>query len=118
MSEPPGSYEICLVCFWEDDSSQLRWPTLANGANRVPLVEAQRNYQAYGACDEQGRQFVREPHRDEPIQPGWRPIDLTRDSFEDWNSEERAPWPTPTTALYWWAEDFWRADQAHGKPAS
>ncbi|WP_374940084.1 CPCC family cysteine-rich protein [Streptomyces finlayi] len=33
----PGSYEICPVCFWEDDGVQFRWPTMAGGANKVSL---------------------------------------------------------------------------------
>ncbi|WP_132285335.1 CPCC family cysteine-rich protein [Kribbella sp. VKM Ac-2568] len=39
MSDQAGSFEICPVCFWEDDLVQLRWPTSAIGANRVPLVD-------------------------------------------------------------------------------
>ena len=31
--EPPGSYQICEVCSWEDDHAQLRWPTLDSGPN-------------------------------------------------------------------------------------
>ncbi|MGW3831410.1 CPCC family cysteine-rich protein [Streptomyces microflavus] len=89
----PGSYEICPVCFWEDDGVQFRWPTMAGGANNVSLIEAQRNYQNFGACDQHGRRFVRPPAEDEPLDPAWRPIDLTRDSFEDWDAEDRAPWP-------------------------
>ncbi|WP_333756033.1 CPCC family cysteine-rich protein [Streptomyces sp. IBSBF 3352] len=57
--DAPGSYEICPVCFWEDDGVQFRWPTVAGGANQVSLIDAQRNYQDFGACDEHGRQFVR-----------------------------------------------------------
>jgi hypothetical protein len=41
----PGSYEICPVCFWEDDGVQFRWPTMDGGADKVSLREAQRNYQ-------------------------------------------------------------------------
>jgi len=46
----PGSYEICPVCFWEDDGVQFRWPTMAGGANKVSLIKAQGNYQHFGAC--------------------------------------------------------------------
>ncbi|WP_342746937.1 CPCC family cysteine-rich protein [Streptomyces aidingensis] len=74
----PGSYEICPVCFWEDDHVQFRWPTMPGGANKVSLVEAQRNYQEFGASDQLGRRYVRPPAEDEPLDPAWRPIDLTR----------------------------------------
>ncbi|MFJ8759481.1 CPCC family cysteine-rich protein [Streptomyces cyaneofuscatus] len=29
----PGSYEICPVCFWEDDGVQSRWPTVGGGTS-------------------------------------------------------------------------------------
>ncbi len=110
LAESPGSYEICDVCFWEDDSVQLRWATTARGANRLTLAEAQQNYRAYGACDERGREFARAALPDEPIEPGWRPIDPARDSFEDWyRDEQRPPWPTDYTVLYYWTDRFWRA---------
>ncbi|GAA1612615.1 hypothetical protein GCM10009789_78570 [Kribbella sancticallisti] len=118
MGEPPGSYEICPVCFWEDDLIQLRWATTVRGANRLPLAEAQQNYRAYGACDEHGRQFVRAPLPDEPVEPAWRPIEPDHDSFEDLASEERVPWPDPYTTLYWWTDDFWRAAQSTAKRSS
>lgn len=63
----PGSYEICPVCFWEDDGVQFRWPTMDGGANKASLIEAQRNYQDFSACDEHGRRFVRPPAEDEPL---------------------------------------------------
>ncbi|WP_079277523.1 CPCC family cysteine-rich protein [Streptomyces sp. CB03234] len=84
LGEMPGSYEICPVCFWEDDGVQFRWPAMSGGANRVSLIEAQRNYKDFGACDQHGRRYVRPPAEDEPLDPTWRPIDLTRDCFEDW----------------------------------
>ncbi|MEW2117243.1 CPCC family cysteine-rich protein [Streptomyces sp. NPDC005474] len=40
----PGSYEICPVRFREDDGVQFRRPTMAGGANKVSLVDVQRNY--------------------------------------------------------------------------
>lgn len=71
------------------------------GANKVSLIEAQRNYQDFGACDRHGRPYVRPPAEDEPLDPAWRPIDLTRDSFEDWSAEDRS-------VLCWWLPTFWR----------
>ncbi|MGW0896206.1 CPCC family cysteine-rich protein [Streptomyces goshikiensis] len=104
----PGSYEICPVCFWEDDEVQFRWPTMDGGANKISLIEAQRNYQDFGAGDQHGRQYVRPPAEDEPLDPAWRPIDLTRDSFEDWDADERVPWPDDRSVLCWWLPTFWR----------
>ncbi len=45
FDEPPGSYSICPVCFWEDDGVQLRWPDWAGGANKPSLIDAQRIYE-------------------------------------------------------------------------
>lgn len=104
----PGSYEICPVCFWEDDGVQLRFPSMAGGANRPSLIEAQRNYAAYGGCDEHGRRRVRLATADEPRDPLWRPIDPARDSFEDPHDPDPAPWPGDATALCWWLPTFWR----------
>ncbi|MEV3853450.1 CPCC family cysteine-rich protein [Streptomyces sp. NPDC050095] len=93
LDDMPGSYEICPVCFWVVDGVQFRWPTMAGGANKTSLVDAQRNYQDFGACDQQGLAHVRPPAADEPLDPTWRPIDQSRDSFEDWEAAERALWP-------------------------
>ncbi|MGW9137363.1 CPCC family cysteine-rich protein [Streptomyces sp. NPDC055681] len=108
LDDMPGSYEICPVCFWEDDGVQFRWPTMDGGANKVSLIEAQRNYQDFGACDERGLRFVRPPAADEPLDPAWRPIDLSLDSFEDWEAEDPAPWPDNRSVLCWWLPTFWR----------
>ncbi|KPH97870.1 Cysteine-rich CPCC domain containing protein [Actinobacteria bacterium OV450] len=110
MGEPPGSYEICPVCFWEDDALQLRWPDWAVGANRTSLVEAQQNYQAFGACDERSVEHVRPPGDDEPQDRSWRLIDPERDHFEP-QGVQLAVWPVDQTVLYWWRyrnTGFWR----------
>ena len=41
FDEPPGSYNICTVCGWEDDHVQLAYPRMQGGANRESLYEAQ-----------------------------------------------------------------------------
>jgi hypothetical protein len=104
-----GSYEICAVCYWEDDLIQLRWPW-SFGANAVCLVDAQRNYQRLGAMEERFLKHVRPPARDEPLDPGWRPIDPSRDSFEV-PAESRGEWQGDATLLYWWRPTYWRADE-------
>lgn len=106
----PGSYEICPICFWEDDGVQFRWPTMDGGANRVSLIEAQQNYLSFDACDRNGRQFVRPAAVDEPLDPMWRPIDQSLDSFEDWDAAEWVPWPEDRSVLCWWLPTFWRRD--------
>ena len=80
LSEPPGSYGICPVCFWEDDPVQLRYPEAPVGANGgLSLIDAQRNFARFGAMDEQFKQNVRPPAKDEPIDETWRPFDPERD---------------------------------------
>ena len=59
--KPPGSYEICPVCGWEDDIVQFNDPTFAGGANAVSLNDARLNYQEYGACARRMINEVREP---------------------------------------------------------
>ncbi|MGP2439702.1 CPCC family cysteine-rich protein [Streptomyces sp. JW3] len=71
-------------------------------------MDAQRNYQRFGAMEERFRGDVRAPREDEPLDPGWRPIDLSRDSFEDLGSD--TPMPEDLTELYWWRPTYWRRD--------
>src|SRR5476649_2254080 len=88
--EPPGSYDICPVCFWEDDVAQLRWPDIG-GAN-MPLIESQRHALLHGASEMRLVQHVRPPNDDELVEPGWRPVDLAIDTFESVGRPE-ADWP-------------------------
>ena len=80
FDEPSGSYSICQICFWEDDAVQLAYP-YSRGAN-LPLVEAQANYVAFGACDEHSKQYVREPIAGDMRDPQWRSFDPVLDSAE------------------------------------
>lgn len=110
FGEPPGSFEICPVCFWEDDDVQLRWPELTGGANRPSLVEAQHTYVQLGAMESRFLGRVRLPNSDEPRETGWRLVDPSLDSFEPVLLRQDAPWPTDRTTLYWWRPSFWRRD--------
>ena len=59
------SYDICPVCFWEDDPEQYNDPTLQNGANHVSLAAARINYKHFSACDAEMKKYVRGPKKDE-----------------------------------------------------
>ncbi|WP_432187796.1 CPCC family cysteine-rich protein [Streptomyces sp. Tue6028] len=61
---------------------ELRWPDWPADANRTSLIQAQHNFQDYGACDERSLEHVRPPEDDEPMDPSWRLIDPERDHFE------------------------------------
>lgn len=108
LGEPPGSYEICPVCFWEEDAVQLRWPTYEGGANRPNLIESQRAYAEQGAMEHRFTGLVRRPTDPEAREDTWRPIDPERDSFEERGVQEAA-WPDDLTTLYWWRPTFWRS---------
>ena len=47
----PGSFEICLNCFWEDDLIQFNDPNYEGGANSFSLNKSKENYKNFGICD-------------------------------------------------------------------
>jgi hypothetical protein len=67
FSEPPGSYEICDICGWEDDHVQLAHPRLRGGANSESLLEAQRELLKAIPIEVKESNGIR---RD----PDWRPL--------------------------------------------
>jgi hypothetical protein len=56
---PPGTFEICPVCYWEDDEVQFRDPTYQGGANNVSLQQARINFRALGAVESRFQDRVR-----------------------------------------------------------
>lgn len=59
--DPPGTFEICPVCGWEDDEVQFRDSSYVGGANSVSLDQARENFTAIGAIDEKSLRAVRRP---------------------------------------------------------
>jgi len=107
----PGSYEICEICFWEDDGLQLEFATtLAGGANGQTLQDAQRAYAAGFADLTSG--FTRPPAASDRRDPDWRPIDRLRDEFPDWDAADRKRAPANDERLYYWRPTFWNRDRA------
>ncbi|MBA3471544.1 MAG: hypothetical protein H0T53_18060 [Herpetosiphonaceae bacterium] len=70
--EERGCWDICDVCFWEDDPLQADDPKFWGGANKMSLYEAQVAYKEIGAKEERVKQYVRSPTPDEiPDTPMW-----------------------------------------------
>jgi hypothetical protein len=107
FGEPPASYEICAICFWEDDAVQLRWPDWAGGANKPSLEDAQAAYAENGAIEPRLKRHVKPAAEGDIRDEGWRPIDRSVDRFEPRGSRNEE-WPSDMTALYWWRPTFWR----------
>ena len=62
---PEGSYEICPVCYWEDDSVQSKDSDYTGGANIVSLNVAKTNFSSFGASDRRFIKYVRSPSLEE-----------------------------------------------------
>lgn len=62
-----GAYDICPVCYWEDDPIQEDDPLFEGGANDLCLEQCRKNYRIYGACEERFRDSVRTPLPEEVL---------------------------------------------------
>lgn len=63
--ETGGTYEICPVCFWEDDLVQFNDHDYRGGANKMSLNEARETFKEFGAKDWDKVEFVRPPKPEE-----------------------------------------------------
>jgi hypothetical protein len=73
----PGNYEICHVCFWEDDPVQILDPWYRAGANNVSLREAQKNYAEVGVSEPQFKSNVKGVLPGDTRDPLWRLVEET-----------------------------------------
>ena len=110
LHEPPGSFEICPVCFWEDDLVQLVYPDCAGGANKCSLIDGQRNFARFGACEKRFQRSVRKPK--ENRSSGWRPLDRKCDRYLNWESDaDNRLWQSvkdiEELCLYYWETGYW-----------
>ncbi len=64
-------YSICPICFWEDDPIQFNEPKYEGGANRASLIQGQKNFKEFGACEKKMVQNVRKPHSGDNLNPSW-----------------------------------------------
>ena len=75
-------YELCPVCFWEDDPSESRSLGFAGGANGVTLVAAQRTYLRIGAMHPSFLDKVRPPRPDEARVADWHEFETSTTDAE------------------------------------
>lgn len=55
-----GDYDICRICFWEDDGLDVDRLDVHSGPNHATLREARANFLRVGACDPKVRGSVLE----------------------------------------------------------
>jgi hypothetical protein len=111
FEEPPGSFDICPICCWEDDLVQLAFPDMAGGANKCSLIEGQRRFASLGACEPRLIPNTRLPEKHERRDTRWRPIDPHNDRHLRWESkEDHSLWQTVKDGhmcLYYWLPEYW-----------
>ena len=102
LSEWPGSYGICHVCFWEDDPVQILDPWFEGGANRPSLLQAQAAYVTFGAMEQRFLANVKGVLPGDVRDPQWRPVAEYDRSFvrapRDLSKEEHSD----LTIWYYW----------------
>ena len=79
--QPPGNYEVCPICYWEDDGVQVTDPWFDGGANTPNLVDAQRDFLRFGAMEERFVEHVRKPTRFDRKDARWRPVEESDRQF-------------------------------------
>jgi Cysteine-rich CPCC len=62
-----GGYDLCPVCFWEDDGQDDHDADEVRGGpnSELSLTQARHNYALISACDERFRSNVRPPAEEE-----------------------------------------------------
>ena len=106
----PGCHEICPICGWEDDLSQLRFINMPGSSNHVSLRKAQINYATFGASEKRKLMDVREANEIDSRDKDWRPVDPDRDNIEEPRSGINyvSSYPQDPTVMYYWRSYYWR----------
>ena len=79
--ERSSNYEVCPICFWEDDAIQSADPWFCGGANAPSLAEAQKHYEKFGAMEKRFLRHVRKPMKNDNKDPEWRLLNRSDREF-------------------------------------
>ena len=60
-----NTFQVCPICFWEDDGVQLNDPDYEGGANEMSLKQARMNYHKFGVIDLKFKDYTRAIKKDE-----------------------------------------------------
>jgi len=107
---PPGTLDICPVCFWVDNPAALRYATAE--IEGVSLLEAQKTYVRIGACEERWLKHVSRPRPLFKKDASWRPLNLALDTIDTETEESAENWPDDMERLYYWRDTYW---MRHGR---
>ena len=77
--QPPGTYEICPICCWEDSYTDKE----SERSNDVGLWQAQKNFDEFGACEERWLDVVRAATDADERTPEFKPLYLLEDEIVD-----------------------------------
>jgi hypothetical protein len=107
FEQGPGSFEICPICYWEDEAKQLRYPQ-ESGANKFSLIESQENFEKYGVSNLELKVFVRPISENDQKDKKWHKIDLKKDKVvaKKEDREKINIYPDDLTKLYYWEENY------------
>jgi hypothetical protein len=67
-------WDICPICFWEDDVLLKKGDTKSPANGELRVSEAQANYMVYRCCSKEHLRFVRQPLSTEEVDPEWQPL--------------------------------------------
>ena len=76
----------------------------------MSLIEAQRNYASFGACERRLLPHIRTATPHDVRDPHWRRIHEENDNLEEQVSgiDYGMTYPADTTVLYYWRPKYWR----------
>lgn len=76
-------WDVCPVCFWEDDVLVADGQDVSSSANGGIMVsQAQANFMLFGAISNDAINNVRPADENEGLDPAWKPLDAALELVE------------------------------------